>query len=295
MSVKGVIHRYFTIVETVKSRKSIAPGELLNKLISDGFEITQRTLQRDIEALRDEFGIELIKDSFKRYLLNDEDPEELAKTIEILGKLAISGYLEDLLKQKNIREKIHLSTTEGYQGISHIKNILYAVSNNIKLRIIHKKFESDTPLTMLILPHLLKEYQGRWYLSAWVENMQDFRTFGLERIESLELLPDKFIRKGDPSSLFDKAIGVVYNPEPQRIELSYTPEQGKYIKTLPLHPSQVLEFENEDECRVSLFVSPNYELTQRILMDGANVKVISPNWLVKDIKGIAKRMLNQYS
>lgn len=91
-------------------------------------------------------------------------------------------------------------------------------------------------------------------------------------------------------NMFNHTIGLVYsNNNPETIVLSFTPTQGMYIKTLPLHSSQKVVVDNEQECRVAIHVVPNYELTQQILKHGATVTVLEPRWLVKEIKEILKR------
>ncbi|MCC5916147.1 MAG: WYL domain-containing protein [Cryomorphaceae bacterium] len=50
----------------------------------------------------------------------------------------------------------------------------------------------------------------------------------------------------------------------------------------------------KQECRISLEVVPNYELTQQILKHGETVKVIEPQWLVNEVNGILERTLGNY-
>ncbi|OFY96939.1 MAG: hypothetical protein A2491_14240 [Bacteroidetes bacterium RIFOXYC12_FULL_35_7] len=89
--------------------------------------------------------------------------------------------------------------------------------------------------------------------------------------------------------------GVVYSyHEQQKVILSFTSVQGKYIKSLPLHKSQRIIIDNEDELRIELNVIPNYELSQLILMHGETVKVIEPVWLIDEIKETLKASLKQY-
>jgi predicted DNA-binding transcriptional regulator YafY len=90
-------------------------------------------------------------------------------------------------------------------------------------------------------------------------------------------------------------IGLVYNEKKiEKIILSFEPKQGKYIKSLPLHKSQKILIENEDELRIEIKVFPNFELIQRILMQGNRVKVIEPKSLAEKIKNELKEALDNY-
>jgi predicted DNA-binding transcriptional regulator YafY len=127
--------------------------------------------------------------------------------------------------------------------------------------------------------------------------MKQFRTFGLDRIEELTIHPSTFHR--DPSvdlnAKFNDAIGVVYKDGlKEEVILSFDAEQANYIKSLPLHHSQEILLEDENELRIRLFVVINYELIQQILMHNAYCKVIAPSKLAEDVKWRLKQALEKY-
>ncbi|MCY7311266.1 MAG: hypothetical protein LH619_10850, partial [Chitinophagaceae bacterium] len=59
MSTQGTIKRYILIVEKIASARFPSFLVLKNYLSDHGFEISERTLQRNIEQIRYEFGIEI--------------------------------------------------------------------------------------------------------------------------------------------------------------------------------------------------------------------------------------------
>lgn len=119
----------------------------------------------------------------------------------------------------------------------------------------------------------------------------------MDRINDLEVRDELFKPnpKINPQQNFADAVGVVYSiGDKQKVTLSFTPSQGHYIKSLPLHKSQQVTVDNEKECRVELFIVPNYELIQQILMQHDQVKVLEPEWLANEIKEHLRRALDQY-
>jgi predicted DNA-binding transcriptional regulator YafY len=70
---------------------------------------------------------------------------------------------------------------------------------------------------------------------------------------------------------------------PQKIILSFSFEQGKYIKSLPLHHSQKELINNEDEYRIELLLHPTYDFVMELMSIGAHVKVIEPQSLKKEM------------
>ena len=82
--------------------------------------------------------------------------------------------------------------------------------------------------------------------------------------------------------------------DPEEIELSFSPYQGKYIKTLPLHDTQKILTDNEEELRISLDLVITKDLIMEILSHGENVKVIKPKSLIRDIKNQLDKTSNYY-
>ena len=143
---------------------------------------------------------------------------------------------------------------------------------------------------------MLIEYQHRWYIIGKTGGRKEFRTFGVDRIDDLEIQADTFEpdTRTDPVELFDNIVGLTYSlNELEDVVLSFTPLQGKYVKTLPLHKSQEIIKENKNELIVKLTIIPNFEFKQKILMLGDSVKVIEPEWLVNDIKNKLKNALKR--
>lgn len=162
-------------------------------------------------------------------------------------------------------------------------------------RFSYLKFQEDEArVRENFCPLLLREYLGRWYVCGNFMNTEHLFTFGLDRMSLLNISEETFIPILDnPASMFDSVIGVAMM-EPVTVELAFSCKQAKYIKTLPLHRSQEIVSETGDEVVVRLFVAPNYELVQRILMYGFEVRVLKPASLVEEIKGILKETLEYY-
>ncbi len=65
------------------------------------------------------------------------------------------------------------------------EDLFWSIQQNRMITINYKKFGSSTQKYELH-PHYLKEYQQRWYLLAWNNTLNEWRTFGLERIIKVE-------------------------------------------------------------------------------------------------------------
>jgi predicted DNA-binding transcriptional regulator YafY len=83
--------------------------------------------------------------------------------------------------------------------------------------------------------------------------------------------------------------------EPQDIVLSFNPFQGKYIKTLPLHDTQKILIDNENELQIGLKLYLTHDFIMELLSFGSELKVLKPKQLVEIIKTEHQKPFNQNS
>ncbi|MGI1661198.1 helix-turn-helix transcriptional regulator [Palleronia sp. KMU-117] len=77
-------------------------------------------------------------------------------------------------------------------GFAHMPKIRAAIRSRQKLRLAYRALD-DTPSRRTVRP-LQLEYWGRvWTLTAWCEAREDFRVFRVDRIETLDILPELFV------------------------------------------------------------------------------------------------------
>lgn len=299
MSKHGIIRRYTLEIEKIKSNLIPSFEEIKDYLHDFGFEISDRTLQRDIEQIRFEFGVDIQynrdKNGYYIDYKNSINIESFFRFLEIVNTAEL--LTESLSESKEVLKYISFDNEGGLKGAELLKPILQAIKKQTYLQFNHHSFWHDEAKNYCLKPYLLKEFANRWYLVGIFENGKEFRTFGLERISNLVELPKKFkrIEKLNPTDNFDKVIGLMYSEGEQlEVVLSFTPLQGKYVKTLPWHHSQKVIIDNNVEFRISLFVIPNYELLQMILKHSDSVKVISPQLLVDEVKDALQAAFKKY-
>lgn len=299
MSKHGTIRRYTLEIEKIRKGQFPSFLEIKDYLFDHGFEIGERTIQRDIEQIRFEFDIDIKYSRDKNgYFIDYETSLNIESFFRFLEIVSTAELLrESLNESKHTLKHISFDTGGGLKGIENLKPLLRAIKEHRKISFDHFSFNTNKTRKYSIKPYLLKEYQNRWYIVGLIGNLSEFRTFGIDRIDNLNVKPETFSPNNtlNPIEMFEKTIGIVYSLNtPQNVVLSFTPKQGKYIKTLPLHASQEILTDNDIEFRISLTVIPNYELTQLILMHGDTIKVIEPEWLANEIKENLKRTLEKY-
>lgn len=299
MSNYATIRRYSLIIEKVGNNQFATFNEIKNYLLRHDFNVSDRTLQRDIKQLRYEFGIEIQYNRFKNgYFINEDlslDLESFVRFFEIVNTADL--LIESLKESKDTLDYISFEAQGSLKGIENLKPLLFAIKNQRIINFAHENFYEKTHSTHKVKPYLLKEYQNRWYLIGTIKPTDEFRTFGIDRISNLVVSETTFKpnSKKKASKLFEHTIGLTYSlGEVEDVVLSFTALQGKYIKTLPLHSSQRILMDNEKELQIKLKIIPNFEFQQQLLKLGDNVKVLQPQWLADEIKTVLTNTLKQY-
>lgn len=297
-SLHGTIRRYQIIIRKLGSPGNTSLRELKDLLHDMGFEVSKRTVQRDIEHIRDDFKVNI---TYKRAENGYFIPPDSEWHTEQFMRLANLSQLMQMVAQpvKNDRNAIHHISFENHgeqKGHEHMLPLLQAIQNQTRVIISHARFFQEAK-TYHVLPFMLKEFEKRWYLVGWALERNDFRSFGLDRINSVEDTGESFKRDEypNPADFYADTIGLTYSLSPvEYVELSFEPRQGNYVKTLPLHNSQIVLVDNDEELRVRLRVRVNFELIQKILSYGQRVKVLQPVHLKTKVTDILRENLNQY-
>jgi predicted DNA-binding transcriptional regulator YafY len=99
-----------------------------------------------------------------------------------------------------------------------------------------------------------------------------------------------------PSQFFNYSFGItqLHEATPQKVILSFSPEQAEYIISQPLHHSQTIIIKNDEEVKIELMPYITKELRMLILSYGENVTVLSPGILKDEIKDCIEKMQELY-
>jgi len=176
---------------------------------------------------------------------------------------------------------------------------LHAIKNHIQIKFVYQKYWEDGLTDRHVEPYALKEFRNRWYLLAKDLKNEKIKCFALDRLNELEILKKKFEfpKNFDVNEHYRYCFGIIgpNSDKPEEVTLSFNPLQGKYIKSLPLHESQMLLIDNDDEVRVKLKLFLTHDFFMELLSYGNDVKVIAPSSLINDLKTTARNILDIYT
>ncbi|WPO78830.1 WYL domain-containing protein [Flavobacterium sp. KACC 22761] len=288
--------------------------------------ISKRTIQMDIQLMRSEklgYNAPIVVYDKKYYKYEDEDfsitdipltetdMNVLTETVSMLKQFKDFSLFNDVsdilqrLEDKIYAEKSHtkpviyLDKNEKLKGLHYLDEIYQAIIKKMVLIITYKSFKSAEETKFHFHPFILKEFNNRWFLIGKRKESQPITNLALDRIISIDYdfnLP--YIEEDfDADTYYKNVIGVTVNSglQPRRIELWVDAKNAPYVLTKPLHSSQRLIKENEDQSIiVHIFLLPNYEMERILLGFGDGIEVLRPDYLRNRMKMILQKALNKY-
>lgn len=298
MSKRESISRYNLIIKKLRKQPATFNEisdylSLESELQEYNFNVSKRTFQRDLDDIRSLYNIDIVYDYSKKYYFIDFDEqpevnERILEAFDTFNALNISDRLSNFIHF----EKRHPQGTENLYGLLH------AIKNKVQITFSYQKFWEDEISHRIAEPYALKEFKSRWYVLAKDLKDRNVKSFALDRLSDLEITKKKFQLPNDfnVNEHFRYCFGIISpnNNKPQEIILSFDPYQGQYIKTLPLHDSQVILKDNDEELLIKLTLFATRDFIMEIMSFGEDVKVVGPEGLVNEIKKGLEGALKRY-
>jgi predicted DNA-binding transcriptional regulator YafY len=299
MSKREAIARYTLIINKLRKKpatfKEISSHLSRESELQDyDFNVSARTFQRDVADIRSLYFIDIVYDNKQGVyrIETDSKPDannRMLEAFDTFHAMNIAGGLS---------QHIHFEKRRP-QGTEHLYCLLHAVKNKVEITFTYHKFWDEEPSQRLVSPYALKEFENRWYILAKDSKDGEIKSFGLDRLTELVITSRKFELPADYNTeeYYRYCFGIMSpnREQPREVVLSFDPDQGKYIKTLPLHETQRVLIDTQEELRVKLTIYVTHDFIMELLSFGNNVKVLKPAALVKEIKEVHQRAVAQYN
>jgi predicted DNA-binding transcriptional regulator YafY len=326
------IVRQWKILRTLESR---ARGMTLAALRDAVGDVTERTIRRDLDALsqagfqigtrkredgktvhkldRDGFG--LLKDTgltleelsavyFSRSLLAAVAPGVFAASLDqALEKLT------ECLPQRLWRFLDQLPAALAAKGVGRPQGnaqargeaktieaaLVQAILDRRTVDVRYHSFSSRRVRDYALEPYRLVWAQGALYLSAFVPEYRQMRTFALTRIKSLAMRAETFspvAGRGDEP--FGHSLGA-FDGVPERVEIDFGPSVAPYVRERQWHPSQALSDLPDGGVRLGLDVCVDWTLQAWVMGFGPQARVVAPPRLAAQILEDAEELRELYA
>lgn len=296
----SVITRLLLITRKLKRNGFVTSDKLLDfvnhemRIRGEYDDISQRTLQRDFILIKDTFGIEIAHKKGVGHYISEEYTDPYSYYDTLLNDFdMLCAFNADTGNDKYILPEHHRPL-----GNKFLPELIYATKEAIHIEFDYTLVRHNNKVTHKCLkPYFLKESNQRWYVIGYDGDI--LKSFGVERIQNLVLKRNnKFKRKEiKADELFKDCYGIWSQTDVpvEDIELEYSALDGAFLKTLPLHRSQTIIYEDENTIRIRLKLKVTNDFVMELLSRSNSLKVIKPETLRLRIKNIYTEALKRNS
>ena len=317
--------RFYKIDHLLRERGTVTTAEFLREL-----EVSLATFKRDIEYMRSRHHAPIEWDREAggyRFVQADtaapmyELPglwfspreaqallamEHLLDSLEptLLGAhlKPLKSRLEQLLStgersSDEVRKRIHVIPMGARRHEpKHFELIASAVLDRQRLKLTYWNRTQDEVTEREVSPQRLVHYRDNWYLDAWCHMRTDLRSFALDAMRGVSMVPGKV--KDVPAKELDEVLasgyGIFSGSKVQWASLRFSPERARYISQEIWHSKQRSSWEKDGSYLLEVPFASEKELAMDILRFAPDVEVVKPESLRAEIASRAEKMLRRH-
>lgn len=314
--------RIIQLDEMLRGGNYVCMDELIFK-----FGVTQRTIERDFERLRNEMNAPLEYDkNLNKYHYSDPT-YSIPNVVLTEGDLFTVSTVLPLMEQyentplensfRHIMNKITdmlpdtITVNSSFlnKDITFIKDaapvIQEEVFNNIFKSIKSRQKISFEYRSVSSQVYKQKEFdayhvlcqKGNWYVIGYDHGADDIRVYAMARIRNIALLSEFFKLPADfkLEQHVDLDFGIWNNTEqPEEYELLFIPAMANYITERQWHKNQEIKILEDGSVQLKFKSNQKEMIAIWILGFGSAVKIIKPEHLITKIKDECRKILEKY-
>ena len=291
------------------------------------FEVSTKSIQRDIEYMRDGLHAPIAYDQQMRgyyyetpgwaflpsTILERREAEALMASRKVLAQYKGSPFYDEICR---VLDKLrqYLPEASGKNELLDIYSLEQptsleidpktfakiedAVRTSQKLNLTYKAAWNQELTRRTVHPYMFRysSIRDTWYLIAYCELREDIRTFAVSRIRTLSITSKSFSipKTFNIDAYLDKTFDQVHENEIHDISIRFTPYQAQWIREHRWHPTQVIEEHENGALTLKMKVGALEAVKRWVMRYGSEAQVLEPQELRKMIKHELLTMENLY-
>lgn len=319
---RSKFHHILLIDEEVRSGRFPSSKAIARKL-----ELSDRTIRRNIEFMRDVLGAPIEYDpSRKGYHYAEPGwslPGIQLTEGELLGlvltQMALSAYkgtpLEGYLKRivekllARLPEEVSIDPGDLVDTFritlgpvapinpEHWELLARALRHKRTVKMSYYAVGKNEVTERNIDPYLLRCYRGDWYLIGHDHRSGYIPIFSVSRIRSLELLDERFAVRPDfhPDEYLKGVFQTVERQERHKVKIQFFDIAARLIAERQWHPTQKLTRKRDGSIILEMIVADLDEVAWWVLSWGSRAKVVSPTRLRELLAVEAGHIIEHYA
>jgi len=208
------LSRLTAILTQLQTKKILTASELANK-----FSVSNRTIYRDIKAL-EQAGVPILTENGKGYtimegyrippvMFTESEANALITAEQLIIKNKDASFVKEYTEALNKIKSVLRNTTKDKANLlsnrivfrhnsdndrtsNYLSTLQLALTNFNLTKIKYHSPDTDQTTERTIEPFAIYSTQENWLLIAFCRLRKDFRAFRLDRIQSLNILTEKF-------------------------------------------------------------------------------------------------------
>lgn len=303
--------------------RRIRAGEYPNCLtFAVEWEVSQKTVQRDIDYLRDQHGAPIAYDRDRHgFFYTDATwflPSVSLSEGELLALLMGAAALRGLrgspvaAQLQTTYEKLSLLLPEAITIAPELlftefsvaagparrvaadvwKAVVRALTHRRRLAMTYRRFDSRSPRAYVVDPYHLANLQGEWYLFAGADGQAGWRQYALGRIQDAQVTPDTFTGPAgfDATRDVHGTFGRMKSGPAVTVRLRFTAAVREWVLEREWHPAQKVKSRKTGEVELSFPAKGLFEVQRWVLSWGPQVRVLAPKALADAVRDEVRAM-----
>lgn len=311
------------LLENTDEQHQLTVNELIKKLREYGITAERKSIYSDIELLR-EFGLDIIceKGRANKYFvgLRDFELPELKLLVDAVQSSRFITYKksEELIKKLERLTSIHEAKELHRQVIvaDRVKTMNESIYYNVD--VIHKAIKNNKQIKFKYFDYNLDKQiefrrNGEWYFAspyaltwsddnyymiAYYERYNEISNFRVDRMATVQIVKKERIMHEDTKSFnvaeYSKKFFRMFSGETETVKLQF---DNSLINVVidRFGKDVVINKQDNGHFTITVDVVATNTFLGWLFMFGDKVKILSPEYLINDMKNMAKKVLCNYN
>ena len=290
------------------------------------FEVSYKTIQRDLDFMRDRLNLPIEYDATK-YTFRYSEAVEAFPLVQVSeGEILALFVAQKVLAQYRgtpfektlasafqkltgaLQEEVSFNLGEwgadysfrvtgaSAADVEIFRLLAKAIVQRQEVAFSYRTLRADTPETRTVHPYHLANVDNAWYLLAHDPHRGHLRTFALARIRAPQATGKTFDRPRNFSAEKElkSGFGVFGGSGKHRIKIRFDSFAARLVRERDWHPSQKFREIRDGQIELEMTLGALEEIERWILSWGEHAKVLEPKILTESVKLRIQKNLKQY-
>lgn len=294
--------------------------------IADELEVSSKTIQRDIDFMRDRLGLPIEYDPLHVGFYYTQEVASFPSIEVSEGEVAALFVAQKALAQykgtpferplrsafrkiaDSLKERVSFSWSDLEEAISFhsagasvadlelFETVSQAVLRSVELELEYRKLQSKGYEPRRVRPLHIASLENQWYLFAEDLARKQLRTFALPRMRHVRLTTTHFHRPANFSiaKVLSGSFGVFEGGKKHRIRLQFDAFAARLVSERTWHDSQRYREAKDGTATLEMELGGLEEIERWVLSWGRHVRVLQPQKLADNIKAQAASVAALY-